>query len=151
MILITIYPEYVKKIKEGLKKYEFRKIFSKRRKNRITKQGYVIIYESMPESTISMILKIERIYEDNLSNLWRRFGSQSGITKDYFLNYYYGKNRGVAIEIKDFLVLKKPITLLQIKQLYPNFIPPQNFYELSNEKYPLLYQRLKKKISKNKF
>jgi hypothetical protein len=51
---------------------------------------------------------------------------------------------GVVIEIKNSLILKEPIPLLSIREMYPNFILPQNFYELSEEKFPLLHKKLKK-------
>ena len=151
MILISIYPEYVDEIKKGIKKYEFRKGFSKKRRSKLISQRYVAVYESMPRSFITLIFKIGKIYEDDIFNIWEKFGNQSGITKDYFFGYYHGRNRGVAIQIKDFFILKNPITLKEIRKNYPKFIPPQNFYQLSEEKYPLLYQKLKKEILRRKF
>jgi len=151
MILTSSYPEYVDKIKKGIKKYEFRKSFSKKRRNKLINQKYVAVYESMPKSSVTLIFKIGEIYEDEILNLWEKFGNRSGITKDYFLGYYHGKNRGVAIQIKDFFTLKNPVTLKDIRKNYSKFIPPQNFYQLSEEKYPLLYKKLKKEILRNKF
>lgn len=151
MILISIYPEYVKKIKEGIKHYEFRKGLHKKRKNDIIKQQYVAVYESSPIGSISLILKIGSIYEDSISNLWTRFGGKSGVTRDYFLGYYQGKTTGVAIEIKGFITIDKPINLIEIRKEYPHFMPPQNFYQFSEKNYPFLYKKLKKEILRKKF
>jgi len=149
MILISIYPDHVKAIKQGIKNYEFRKIPSRKTKTLLYKEGYMIVYETRPTSAITLIFKIGNIYEDKIINLWDKFGKKSGISKDYFMGYYYRKIRGIAIEINDFLILKKPITLSQIRKIYPRFNPPQNFYQISKEKYPYLNRELVKQITES--
>jgi len=151
MILISIYPEHVIAIKEGIKRYEFRKNPSRKTKNKLLKEKYIAVYETIPMSAITLILKIGNIFEDNILNLWEKFGNKSGISRDYFMGYYHGKTKGIAVEIIDFLVLEKPITLSQIRKVYPRFIPPQNFYRISEEKYPFLNNKLIKEIQKKNF
>lgn len=150
MILISIYPDQVKAIKNNKKKYEFRKAPSKKAQIRLTREKYIVVYETKPISAITLIIKIGEIYKDDINLLWEKFGKNSGISRDYFMGYYHGKVKGIAIHIKKKLFLKKSIKLSEIKKLHPKFNPPQNFYELSEEKYPRLYKLLKQRI-KNKF
>ena len=150
MILLSIYPEHVESIIKGLKKYEFRKISLKKNAQ---KGKFIVVYETKPMNSIRIILEIGEIIDDNIHNLWNRFGDKSGISKNYFFEYYransrVGASRGIAIEIKKILRLKKPISLLEIKKDYPTFTPPQNLYILNEEKYPKLYERLKKGIKR---
>ena len=98
-----------------------------------------------------MILEVGRVFEDKIEKLWQKFGNKSGINKNYFLDYYKKKGRrsthGIAIEIKKFIELKKPITLEKIRKKYPYFTPPQNFYVISEERYPLLYKEIKNNLN----
>ena len=151
MILISIYPKQTKAIKKGLKKYEFRKYISKKTKPKLIKTEYLAVYEIMPTGAITLILKVGDVFEDNTYNLWKRFGDKSGVSRNHFISYYHKKSRGIAIEIKDFLILKKPITLSEIRKKYSKFNPPQNYYQLSKENYPKLNKELIKIVSMNKF
>ena len=146
MILISIYPEFADLIKKGIKKYEFRKVLSKRTRNNLLKEKYMAIYETAPTSAVTIIFKVGEIFEDRPTSLWSRFAKDSGLKRDYFMYYYKNKGRGLAIEIKDVIVLNKPLTIEKIRKLYPNFMPPQNFYNLSKEVYPLIFKELNKHV-----
>jgi predicted transcriptional regulator len=148
MILLSIYPEHVESIIKGLKKYEFRKISLKRNAQR---EKFIVVYETKPMNSIRIIIKTGKVIEDNINNLWNRFGAKSGISKNYFFEYYransnVGSPRGIAIEIDKIFTLKKPISLSEIREKYPNFVPPQNLYLVNEEKYPLLHKQIKKEF-----
>ena len=142
MIILSIYPEHVKLIERGIKKFEFRKIFSKKTKRKLLNSKYIVVYETSPKSAITLILVIGEIIENRISSLWENFGCNSGITKEYFMKYYKKDIKGTAFEIKEFFVLDNPISLKDIKRKYKNFTPPQNFYNLDEKSYPKLYKEL---------
>lgn len=146
MILLSIYPDHVKSILKGIKKFEFRKISLKKSALR---NRFIIVYETTPVNSIRFVLKTGEIIEDNIYNLWKRFGKCSGITKEYFLDYYGPRHiRGIAIEIKKIIKLKNPISLLEIRKDYPNFAQPQNIYLINEERYPILFKKITKYINK---
>tara|TARA_Y100000310_G_C20302535_1_gene632489 strand:+ start:117 stop:566 length:450 start_codon:yes stop_codon:yes gene_type:complete len=149
MILLSIYPDHVKSIIDGIKKYEFRKISLMKK---ASKQKFIIVYETKPINSIRLVLKIGEVVKDKVNNLWNNFGENSGISKEYFFNYYGAtrripSGRGIAIEIKDIIKLKRPISLESIRKDYPNFSPPQNLYIISEEKYPQIYRKIKSQIN----
>jgi predicted transcriptional regulator len=118
-ILLSIKPKYIEKIKEGIKKYEFRKeTFKKRHSNE------VFVYSSSPVQKIIGKFKIGKILEDSPERLWEQLSDCAGIEEKDFFEYFHGKTKGFAIEITDFIVFETPI---DPKILDPNFVPPQSY------------------------
>lgn len=136
MILLSIYPKHVEAIRNGIKKYEFRKINFCKKKN----IDLIAVFETKPINAVTMIIKVGKIIIDDITNLWDRYGNYSGISKDYFELYYNKCTKGFALEIINFIKIKNPIS---IKEMYPKFYPPQRFYILSEKKFPKLYNKLK--------
>jgi predicted transcriptional regulator len=146
MILISLYPEHLETIKQGKKKYEFRKSTFKGIKN----EKYIAIFETKPESRICGVMVVGKVTVGKPEFLWDNFGEMSGITKKYFFDYYQNKGNfkkeGIAIEIKKYLPLKKPLTIREIRKIYRDFVPPQNFYKFSEESYGKLMNIIKKEL-----
>ena len=121
-VLLSIKPEYVKKIREGYKKYEFRRsIFGKKR---IVHIKNVYIYSSSPIKKIVARFIIDEIIEDHPEVLWERFKDLSGVKKRDFFNYFQNVDRGFAIKIKRIKFFNEPIDPYSI---FPDFVPPQSF------------------------
>lgn len=91
-IVISINPEYVKKIISGEKKYEYRTKAAKQDIDRI------IIYETTPIKKIVAEAEILKILEMRPKDLWRKTKKESGITKKFFNEYF--KNRDIAYAYK---------------------------------------------------
>ena len=93
-ILLSINPEYVKKIFSGDKEYEYRRnIF----KNKEVQS--IIIYCSYPIKKIVGEFFIEKIIKDSPDKLWKLSPTKTGITKEKFDKYFSGKEEGYAIKI----------------------------------------------------
>ncbi|WP_338946725.1 hypothetical protein KST17_01905 [Fusobacterium canifelinum] len=93
-ILLSINPEYVKKIFSGEKKYEYRRnIF----KNKEIES--IIIYCTYPIKKIVGEFLIEKIIKDSPNKLWELSSTKTGITKEKFDSYFLGKEEGYAIKI----------------------------------------------------
>ena len=117
-VLLSIKPEYANKIFEGTKKYEFRRsIF----KNPDIKT--VVVYSSSPVQKVIGEFEIETILSKDLDQLWDLTEQDSGINKEFFFDYYKGKETGFAIKIKKTKKYDKP---LDIKSDF-NKTPPQSF------------------------
>ena len=87
-ILLSIKPEYVRKILEGSKKYEFRRSVAKREVDRI------LIYSTAPEMKVVAMVDVLGILKDSPKKLWEKTLTHAGISRPKFMNYY--ANRSVA-------------------------------------------------------
>jgi predicted transcriptional regulator len=121
-VLLSIKPEFAEKIFDGIKKYEYRRsIFKRENINKI------IVYASAPVSKVVGEFEVGEILYDDLQSLWDDTKSYSGISKDYFLKYFFEKDKGYAIKIKN---INKYTTPLCLKEAY-GVTPPQSFVYVS--------------------
>ncbi|KAF1293520.1 ASCH domain-containing protein [Candidatus Enterococcus leclercqii] len=108
-VLLSIKPEFVEEIVEGRKKFEYRKSIFKR--NDISS---VIIYATKPYGKVVGEFEIEKIIQDRPSTIWKQTSEFSGISKDFFNEYFSGRDIGFAIGIKKFIAYDTPMDLNQI-------------------------------------
>ena len=117
-VLLSIKPEFVEKILDGSKKYEFRKSAFKR--DDIKK---VVIYATMPVGKVVAEFDIEQVIHDEPEKLWRKTKKHAGISKDFFNEYFFGRKYAVAIEVGQVTKYEEPMS---IKALGDNVTPPQS-------------------------
>lgn len=117
-VIMSIKPEFANKIFDGTKKFEFRRTIFKNEQVR-----KVIVYASSPVQRVIGEFEIERIITDNLQDLWSLTQFDSGITEEYFYEYFSDKEMGYAIMIKATKKYKQP---RKLKEEY-NVVPPQSF------------------------
>lgn len=115
---MAIKPKYYNLIKEGIKKYEFRRISNKK----ITK---IIVYVSSPISRLCAILEVKTIYQ-RLNLLWAKTQHAAGISREEFYKYFGGKEMGYAHEIFKIQFLDPEISPVTID----GFTVPQNYRKL---------------------
>ncbi len=121
-VLLSIKPKYVEEIKNGTKKYEFRKsCFSTKNSGKIEK---VFIYSSSPVKRIVARFILSVILEDHPKRLWERCKDYSGIEEREFFKYYGEKERGIALKITQLKFFENPI---DPKKIFPDFVAPQSF------------------------
>lgn len=123
-VVLSIKPEFAYKIFEGSKKFEFRRTIFK---NQNVKS--VIVYASSPVQKVIGEFEIERIYNDELNELWKLTKDYSGISEKYFYDYFSNKDKGFAIKIKNEKIYKKYKCL---KEDF-NLSPPQSFVYLKED------------------
>ena len=118
-VLLSIKPEYVEKIFSGIKKYEYRRSIFKN-KNVDT----IIIYSTFPVKKIVGEFKIKKIVKDLPEKLWELAPENTGIDKEKFMQYFYDKKEGYAIEIGEIKRYKTPKLLeeLSIKKAPQSFL-----------------------------
>lgn len=117
-VILSIKPEFAEKIFEGSKKYEFRRAIFK---NKDVKK--IIVYASAPVQKVIGEFEVDSILNCDLKTLWNKTKDQSGITSDYFYQYFEKKDKGFAIKIKNTKLYKNPKCL---REDY-NLLPPQSF------------------------
>ena len=123
-VLLSIKPEFADKIFGGTKKYEFRRSIFKKKEVKT-----IVVYASSPVQKIIGEFEIETIIKEELNRLWELTKDLSGISEDYFFEYFRNKEAGFAIKIKR---TKKYNTPLSIKEDF-NATPPQSFMYLTKE------------------
>lgn len=117
-VVMSIKPEFANKIFDGTKKFEFRKAIFK---NKNIKS--ILVYSSSPVQKVIGEFQIDQIFNDDLETLWERTKEFSGISEDYFYQYFANREQGFAIQIKNQIRFKTPKCL---KEDY-NLTPPQSF------------------------
>lgn len=123
-VLLSIKPEFANKIFDGTKKFEFRKsIF----KNKDVKT--IVVYASSPVQQVIGEFEIEKILNLDLDTLWSLTQDFSGISEDFFYDYFSDKEAGYAIKIKNVKRYHEPKNLREEFNLFP----PQSFAYLPND------------------
>ena len=117
-VLLSIKPEFANRIFEGSKKYEFRKAVFKKPDIKT-----VVVYASFPVQKVIGEFDIDTILSDIPVNLWEKTQNDSGISKEFFFNYFLDKKIGFAIKVKKARCYKEPLCLRRNF----NLAPPQSF------------------------
>jgi predicted transcriptional regulator len=101
-VILSIKPEFAEKIFSGDKRFEYRRSIFKNRE--VSK---IIVYASAPISKVVGEFEIVQIKCLDLKTLWRETKELSGITEEFFYEYFKGKKLGFALEIKKARQFKK--------------------------------------------
>ena len=123
-LLISIKPEFVKKILAYEKLYEFRKSIFKEDVDKI------FIYSTYPVKKIVGYFEVNEIICESPQELWNSFSEVSGIPKKDFFKYYANSNEGFAIKIDNLHIFEEYIDMSQ----YDDFRAPQSFCYVENNK-----------------
>ena len=101
-ILLSINPEYVKRILCGEKKYEFRKSLCKRKVDKI------IIYSTSPIMKVVGEAEVEDILVDAPEKIWDITKEASGVEQEFFDEYYGGRMQAVAYKLNHVIEYEVP-------------------------------------------
>jgi predicted transcriptional regulator len=122
-VLLSIKPEFVDKILDGSKTYEFRKSSFKRDGIKA-----VVIYSTMPVGMVVAEFDIEYIVSEHPQKLWVRTEKSAGISKKFFDEYYSGRDKATAIKIGNIIKYKRP---LKLSELGDGITAPQSYRYLT--------------------
>ena len=120
-IMLSVSPEYARAILAGVKGVELR-----RRAPRIQGGTRAWLYSTLPVGEVVAVLTIEKVIEEPLDVLWKRYGPHAAISQTAFDDYFSGLSSGAALIIRDVQALKKPVSLHALRE-GGAFQPPQ-FY-----------------------
>jgi predicted transcriptional regulator len=117
-VLLSIKPEFVREIFQGRKKFEYRKnVFTKH----VTQ---VVVYSTKPEGMIVGEFSVKKILSDTPEKLWKKTSLVSGISKEFFDQYFEGRDKGYALQIENPVLYKEPINPFDV---FTSFVAPQSF------------------------
>lgn len=123
-VLLSIKPEFAFKIFDGIKKFEFRKIIFKNPNVRT-----VVVYASSPVQQVLGEFEIDDILTSAPDEIWELTKKYSGISEQYFYDYFADREIAHAIKIKEVKKYKEPLSL---KENY-KVSPPQSYLYLEKE------------------
>jgi predicted transcriptional regulator len=106
--LLSINPEHVESILRGTKKFEFRKVGSRRSVNRI------VIYSTAPVSMIVGEVEVTGTVGGSPEEVWRQTAEHSGISKELFDSYYAGKEKAIAYRLGEVSEHESPQRLADV-------------------------------------
>lgn len=104
-MLLSIRPEFVKKIFDGTKVFEYRKTCCKRDINTI------LIYETSPTMKVVGEARIEFIFFNSPEKVWKETHKGSGLTKEFFDSYFRGKDTAVAYKLSNVIKYDNAVPL----------------------------------------
>jgi len=119
-VLLSIKPQFAIKIFDGTKKFEFRKSIFKN-----SNINTVVVYASYPMQKVIGEFTIDEIMDEEPEVLWEMTKKHSGITKDFFDEYFLNKERAFAIKVKDITRYLEPKDLIDLNI---NFAPQSFVY-----------------------
>lgn len=126
-ILLSVRPRFATAIMDGAKTVELR------RTRMHTQAGAtVLLYSSSPTRAVMATAILEGIEEGTPRNLWSRFKSAVGVTRQELDDYFTGADHGYALKLRDVRVLDSPFTLEEMRWRV-GLEPPQSFRYISPE------------------
>ena len=115
-IILSIHPCYIEKIFSGEKLFEYRKFVPLDIQN-------IVVYATSPIKKIVAIIEVDNVLTDTPESIWKQTNKHSGVTEEFFMSYFRGKEKANAIKLKVFFKLKEPQPLSFVGIKYA----PQSF------------------------
>lgn len=128
VLFLSVRPKYAAQILQGTKTVDLRRLYPT-----VSKGDKVVLYISSPTKAVQATATVESISCAEPSKLWKEVRDRAGVTRVEFDDYFSDAAKGVAIHIKNVQKLKYPIPLSTLRQLWPNFRPPQSYRYFSVE------------------
>ena len=122
-ILLSIKPEYVKRIFSGEKKYEYRKHLSQEPVDRI------IVYSTDPEQKVVGEIEVTGTLQMSPTRLWEQTKSNAGISREKFRKYFKGCKAAFAYQLGETTMFEAPKELSD----YGISQAPQSFVYINRE------------------
>jgi predicted transcriptional regulator len=127
-LLLSIRPEHANKIFSGSKKAELRRV-----KPKLSKADTVLVYVSSPVKALVGGFEVDEVIEGSPDEIWCQVEKVAGVSKDEFQKYFVGTNKAFAIMINKAWSLGAPLSLLELKEKWLNFHPPQSYRYITVE------------------
>lgn len=128
MLFLSIHPRFVDKILSGEKTIELR-----RRRPRSVAGDWIAIYATTPQRQLRGIARVTEVRVGGVRDMWPEARLQAGVTKKEYESYFSNCERAVGIVLADPVSFAEPVSLERLRELWPNFQPPQGFRYLDQE------------------
>lgn len=122
MIILSLRPQYAVAILTGSKTVELR-----RTKPNIVVPTRALIYAISPTKALVGTCIVETVTSEDVSSIWRRFGSATGVEHGEFLRYFEGVSVGTALTLLSPETFSRQIALRDLRAKTQGFRPPRSF------------------------
>ena len=119
-LLLSIKPEYVEKILQGTKKFEYRKRLAKENVN------IIYIYSTAPSMKVVASVQVNGRLSASPTALWERTKTTAGISRAKYREYFHGCKTVYAYELGTVNVFKNAKNLSE----FGIITAPQSFVYL---------------------
>ena len=106
--LLSINPQHVGRIMDGSKRFEFRKVRTRREITRI------VIYSTCPVGLVVGEVEVTEVLEGPPAAVWDVASEHAGITREFFEQYYAGRERAVAYRLGKVREYRRPKSLADV-------------------------------------
>lgn len=122
-ILLSVHPEFVKKIVEGTKTYEFRKV--------VPRQDIsgMLIYCTAPVKKVVAFVEITGSISGSPTRVWRETAVGAGISRAVFRDYFRERKTANALVLGEVQLFEMPCSLGELSSVR---VPPQSFCYLQD-------------------
>jgi predicted transcriptional regulator len=118
-ILLSIKPEYAEKIMSGEKRFEYRKSLHKN-----LDISCALVYATLPVGKLVGEFVINSVLKAPPEELWQKTKTWSGITKEFFDEYFADREYACALKIGEVIRYDEP---QDPSDVFENFVAPQSF------------------------
>lgn len=105
-ILLSIKPKFAEKIFSGEKIFEFRRKIWKR------PVDSMVIYVTAPVGKILGEAVLDRVHQGSPEDIWNQCCQGAGVDREYFFEYFKGRNKAFAIEIERAYMYPAPVNIM---------------------------------------
>lgn len=120
ILLLSIRPKYAEKIYSGEKTVELR-----RTRPSVAADDLVLVYTSSPRCALTGAFLAEGVESGTPAQMWKKFGTRAGISREAYESYYAGAETAFVIGIKRSWTFDRPVTLRELRRKMKGFQPPQ--------------------------
>lgn len=103
-IILSIHPNHIEKILSGEKRYEYRKRIPQDINN-------LIVYATAPTKKVVAIIEVDMVMKDTPQNIWNITQDESGVSYEFFMNYFNEVSTAYAIKFRNIHKLPIPIDI----------------------------------------
>jgi predicted transcriptional regulator len=126
-VLLSVKPRFAEAILNGAKKFEFRRAVF-----RDPDVQRVVLYASSPVQRVVGEFTVDAIVEMELESLWEHTELYAGIGKEYFDEYFAGRELGFAVAVGETHRYSEP---LDLDRDFGIQHPPQSFRYLYDDRH----------------
>ncbi|MDF1782307.1 MAG: ASCH domain-containing protein [Alcanivoracaceae bacterium] len=133
-VLISVHPKYVKKILDGSKRVEFRRVWAAR------EVTHLVVYSTSPEMEVKAVVEIKAVVRGGKSALWemsKLYGG--GLTRSELRKYFSGVSTGNAILLGKVNEFESPCSL---SAAIPGMRAPQSYAYLTGEQFESIKENI---------
>jgi predicted transcriptional regulator len=93
----------------------------------------VWIYAKLPVGSVVGKARVREVHAATPASIWRRFGKDTGVTKQEFCDYYSESAQAVVLVLEGATRFERAISLSHLRKATGAFHPPQFFTRLFPE------------------